>query len=96
MEELTLDTEEDNPVDPNAIRVLRQNGEQIGYLNSELASDVVRDAARGCRFAAYIKNLTGGTHGKELLGVNLLFVVVESGVTDAESQRYVDGIDFGD
>ncbi len=33
-ETLVFDHEEDNPHDANAVRVCRQNGQQLGYLNS--------------------------------------------------------------
>jgi single-stranded-DNA-specific exonuclease len=37
-EEILLKREPNNPYDPNAIRVERQIGQQIGYLNRHLAS----------------------------------------------------------
>lgn len=39
-EMLELEREPDNPHDPNAVKVIRKTGEQIGYLNRELAKDV--------------------------------------------------------
>ena len=36
-----LEMEPDNRYDPNAIRVTRSNGEQIGYINRHLAADLV-------------------------------------------------------
>jgi HIRAN domain-containing protein len=36
-----LEHEPDNPRDINAIRVLRKTGEQVGYLERELAGEVV-------------------------------------------------------
>jgi hypothetical protein len=41
LEKLDLNHEDDNPADPNAARVCRENGEQIGYLREELAEEVV-------------------------------------------------------
>lgn len=37
-EEILLKREPSNPYDPNAIRVERSNGQQIGYLNRHLAA----------------------------------------------------------
>ena len=48
---LVLEHEPDNPHDINAIRVLRQNGEQIGYLEWEFAGEVVSRSAKGGRTA---------------------------------------------
>ena len=44
---LVLEHEPDNPHDINTIRVLRQNGEQIGYLEREFAGEVVSRSAKG-------------------------------------------------
>ena len=49
---LVLEHEPDNPHDVNAIRVLRQNGEQIGYLDREFAGQVVSRSAKGWKFHA--------------------------------------------
>src|SRR3954462_1757785 len=73
-EQLLLDHEEDNPHDPNAIRVCRTNGQQLGYLNSGLASEIASKAKKGYRFGVFIKNITGGRKKGESLGVNLLII----------------------
>ena len=39
-ETVRLSREPDNPYDPNAIRVDRQTGEQIGYINRQLATSL--------------------------------------------------------
>jgi len=43
---LTLEAEPDNPFDSNAIAVLNEAGEQMGYLDSRLAEEATRDAQR--------------------------------------------------
>ena len=58
-ETLDLDHEEDNLHDPNAVRVLRRTGEQLGYLRSELAAEIVSKSNHGYRFVVFIKDLTG-------------------------------------
>jgi HIRAN domain len=89
-EPLTLTHEEDNPKDPNAVRVCRADGSQLGYLNAGLAEQVVRRSAKGYRFAVFIKNLTGGTARATTRGVNLLIVQADPGVSDQEAQDYAD------
>ena len=37
-----LEMEPDNPYDKNAIKVTRENGEQIGYISRHLAADIVQ------------------------------------------------------
>lgn len=85
-EPLTFRHDEDNPADPNAVAVLRANGEQLGHLNRELAAEVVRKSERGFRYTAFITDLTGGD---ETRGVNILVVVAEPGVSDKQAQQYV-------
>ncbi len=60
-EELILEREPDNPVDPGAVRVLRLTGEQLGYIPAQVAaSGLARDLDRGERPKCRIANLTGG------------------------------------
>lgn len=92
LEKLILEHEEDNPVDPNAIKICRENGQQLGYLNADLAPRVVRESNEGYRFAAFISDLTGGRREAPTRGVNLLVVVANPGVTDREAQDYVDSL----
>jgi hypothetical protein len=92
-ERLLLEHEEDNPKDPNAVRVCRRNGEQLGYLASDLVKRIVNEMERGCRHVAYITDLTGGESDKPTRGVNLLIVVAEPGVTSKEIQDYADGVE---
>lgn len=39
-DKLNLAAEPDNPHDPNAIKVLSKHGNQIGYLNKEMAATI--------------------------------------------------------
>jgi uncharacterized Zn finger protein (UPF0148 family) len=60
-EELVLERESDNPVDPKAIKVLRVTGEQLGYVPAHVAaSGLAKDLDRGERPKCRIVNLTGG------------------------------------
>lgn len=49
-----LEQEPDNPHDPNAVMVTRNNGEQVGYLNKHLAKNL----------APYFEKITGPVRGK--------------------------------
>lgn len=91
-EQVDLEHEEDNPYDPNAVRVLRENGEQLGYLNAGMARNVVADAMAGFMWAVYVTDLTGGTRGKPTRGANLLVVRAAPGVTPKEVNAYIDGL----
>lgn len=93
LEKLVLRHEEDNPVDPNAVAVLRETGEQLGYLRAELAKEVVQNAGQGYSYGVNVAEVTGGGRG-EYLGVNLLIVITKPGVGSREAQRYVDALDL--
>jgi hypothetical protein len=69
-EELVLEREPDNPVDPNAIKVLRVTGEQLGYIPAQVAaSGLAKELDRGERPRCRIVNLTG--RDGQTRGVNI-------------------------
>ncbi len=84
---LVLEHEPDNPHDINAIRVLRQNGEQIGYLEREFAGEVVSRSAKGRTYHAVIADI-GRPRRSAPYGVALLIIVEEDGASDAEVANY--------
>ncbi len=45
---------------PNAVKVMRETGEQLGYLSSEVAESLVPDMDKGAKLEAKISFLTGG------------------------------------
>jgi len=73
-EELRFRPEPDNPVDEFAIAVCRADGEQIGYLNSELAGIVSDYLKRGWRYFPIIKQILDGHIESHSLGVVLLVI----------------------
>jgi hypothetical protein len=81
-EPLILDAEPDNPEDENAIRVLRRDGKQIGYIEREMAARLVDDLTD---FSAYVAGV--GRGGGPYLGVSLL-MVVNDGETEAVVNAY--------
>jgi hypothetical protein len=74
-ETLVLRHEEHNPADSNAIAVLRQNGEQLGYLSREDAESVLRHLRQGWRYTAVFRAiLDDGIRGHWLgAGVSLIY-----------------------
>lgn len=84
---LVLEHEPDNPHDINAIRVLRQTGEQIGYLQREFAGEVVSRSAKGWVYHALIAGV-GRAGGRGPYGVALLMIVEDEGDSDAEITAY--------
>ena len=106
LEQLDLVPDPHNPHDPNAIRVCRQNGEQIGHLARGLAAKTTERLADGYGYTAWVMNILGrdgpafeaadedefDDDGECPLGMNILILVVSPEVTDAEAQEYLDRI----
>jgi single-stranded-DNA-specific exonuclease len=75
-EEILLKREPTNPYDPNAIRVERQNGQQIGYLNRHLAATLVPFFDENRQpLPASVHCLTGSQRPGYSLGVVITFKV---------------------
>ncbi len=70
-EDLLLVREPGNPKDPNAIKVCRLLGDQIGYISSEVAARMAVEMDGGKKFSAKISEITGGVRGKPTRGVNI-------------------------
>jgi len=84
-EHIQLRREPSNLYDPNAIRVERHNGGQIGYLNRSLASAIAhRFDAHGVPIKGTVINLTGCSFGGYSLGINISFILpdVDVGVEE--------------
>lgn len=58
--ELILKREPDNPFDRNAVAVLTQEGESLGYLSKDLAEQLSGNMDRGKIYKAYVSAITGG------------------------------------
>jgi len=85
-ETLLLDAEPDNPEDENAVRVLRQDGKQIGYLERATAARLVDELSD---FSAFVAGIGRGSTGP-YLGVALMMVVndgKESSIVEAYARR---------
>lgn len=69
-----LEMESDNPYDSNAIKVSRENGEQIGYLSRQLAASIFPYFhAYGYPVKGKVTLLTGSTWENYLLGLVISF-----------------------
>lgn len=79
-ESLHLLPEPENEYSAHAIRVARQNGQQLGYLPDTTAKTVSKHIAAGGTAWAHITDLTGGTRGKPTRGANL-FLHLDDGVS---------------
>lgn len=73
-DQIWLEREEHNPFDGNAVRVIRNSGEQIGYINRNLAMTVAPVMDRlGQPIEGRVYLLTGGSWGDYSLGVIIAF-----------------------
>ena len=73
--ELRLEAEPSNPVDKYAVKVLTQDGQQLGYISRKAPgnlnitiSDLLRKG-KSCR--AYVASVTGGFSEKNNYGINI-------------------------
>lgn len=89
LETLHLVPEPDNPHDPNAIKVCRLSGEQIGYLKRKLAVKVVEKTKLGYRCSAFVKRVSGG----EIHYASLIVLLASPGATDEEVRDYINRYD---
>jgi len=69
--QLQIVREPENPVDEKAIAVKLSDGQQLGYLTSELADELAPKIDRGLTFEAMVAEITGGTKDKPPLGCNI-------------------------
>ena len=76
-EVLRLKHEDDNPVDPNAVAVVRLSSEQLGYLHREDAEEVLNKSKEGWMYAGVIsKILNDGVRGHYLgVGMSLVYAL---------------------
>lgn len=84
---LTLVHEPDHPSDVNAIRVLRHNGEQLGYLEPAFAGEVVARRAKGATFHAAVAGISHPYWGAPY-GAALLIIGSDSDASDVEVEQY--------
>lgn len=69
-QELNLEPEPSNPKDANAMMVMNQYGEQLGYLSARVAEQVARGLRKGEFWRCFVSDLTGELEGP-VRGVNV-------------------------
>jgi len=77
-EPLLLEADPDNPHDENAVRVLREDGKQIGHLEAGMAAQLANDLSDFSAFVATIRRPKTSRH----YGVGLLIVVTKGQSTE--------------
>ena len=70
-ERIILQRDRYNAYDRNAVKVINSNGEQIGFLSREVASNVAPRMDMGHQYAAVCTAVTGMNPG-DTMGVNIL------------------------
>jgi hypothetical protein len=70
-EQLTLRREPDNPQDPNAVAVFRENGDQVGYLSASVAEQLAPLLDADAPITAEVSEVTSGTADRPSFGVNI-------------------------
>jgi hypothetical protein len=72
---LRLILEPDNPVDPDAVKVVRQDGKQIGYLPKRVAATMQTHFRNGEHWEAVLTEITGiNPHPHPWQGANICLV----------------------
>jgi hypothetical protein len=75
-ERIVLQPEPDNPYDSHAVAVLRENGDQLGYVPADrLAEELSRWIPEERQIECIVTDVTGGESGKPTLGVNLRITI---------------------
>jgi hypothetical protein len=82
IEQLRLELEPDNPVDPKAIAVKRVDGSQLGYLDRRAASDLHRDAGKPVSWSAIFKQANRHPTTEEVVGAVIVLTRSELGPAD--------------
>jgi hypothetical protein len=89
LETLHLCDELKNPLDPNVIAVLRDNGQQVGWLPDLYAPELRKDFTAGYRFMVIAVSITGGRPKQPALGVDLCIISVPPGCDEGALAAYV-------
>lgn len=92
-----LEQEPHNRFDHNAIKILRINGEQLGYINRELAQKIAPIfSVYGKPIRGKVTLLTGGSWGNYSLGAMISFKLPKRTPSQNSSQDAEDGWDDWD
>lgn len=94
-EQLYLEPEPDNPYDPNAVRVVRETDEQVGYLPAQIAEGVAGRLRDDWAYVVYVNAVLLPDDAFNTYGLELLVVAVPSGAAQEDFQRYMDQLQAG-
>ena len=87
-ERLKIKQDKENPEDPKSVALVRENGEQVGYLKPDVAAEVSKNAAQGWRYAALVREfLPDGIDGT--LGVVVVLIVVPPDTGKEYAREYI-------
>lgn len=75
---LDLEREPYNEHDTDAVAVFRQDGQQLGYLRSELAANLAEQMDEGISADAVVLQVTGGDVERPSFGVNIRVAVYDT------------------
>lgn len=75
-----------------AIKILRENGEQIGHAPEYLAERICAEVDCGYHAIGLLKDITGGTHDRPTLGVNFGVFFFAPDVPIPELEKYAQAV----
>lgn len=97
---LKIHHDENNSYDKNALRVLTEDGRQIGFIPAYLAEILVEDwtkrVPQKVRVGAHVLRITGGTDDRPTMGVNIVLIQADHDVSNEEGQAYLNSLDLSD
>jgi hypothetical protein len=70
-ENLLMRPEPDNPVDPEAVMLVRASGQQVGYLEARVAHETTSRVRSGEMWGVMVTEVTGGTREQPTRGANI-------------------------
>ena len=73
-EKLYLQLDPNNQYDKNAVKVLNQDNEQLGYLKHDVAMEISERLKRGEKVTVVVSEITGGDNGTSL-GCNIKIIL---------------------
>ncbi|MBO5245055.1 MAG: DEAD/DEAH box helicase, partial [Selenomonadales bacterium] len=71
-DELVIEREPNNPVDPNAIHILTQDRREVGYIRKEIAAEISPLIDAGTAYRCIVTAITGGDDRS--YGVNIMML----------------------
>ena len=84
-----LDPEPTNRHDANAVMVVTRSGEQLGYLPTGLAAEVVDGFCNGRCYVGVVANVLEPDQAFEMYGLEILVVDVAAEARPGEFEQYL-------